>query len=297
MFELTALTGKTYYIESPAKIGVWCPDGAHAWFIDSGNDKDAGRKLRQILEQQGWQLQGILNTHSNADHIGGNQYLQRQTGCRVYAGGLEKAFTSYPILEPSFLYGGYPMKDLKHKFLMAKESHVTDFSDPSFPQDIEIIPLPGHFFHMVGFRTPDNVVFLADCLNSRAILDKYALGYIYNVQAYLDTLDKVETMEADWFVPAHAEAVQNIRPLVQYNRQKVQEIADLILQLCQVPLSWDDILQSVFDYYHLTLTVEQYVLIGNTIRSYLSWLRDTEKVTILIKANRLLWQAVLTRKS
>ncbi len=30
MFELTALTGKTYYIESPAKIGVWCPDGAHA---------------------------------------------------------------------------------------------------------------------------------------------------------------------------------------------------------------------------------------------------------------------------
>ena len=105
MFELTSLTDKTYYIESPAKIGVWCPDGVHAWFIDSGNDKDAGRKLRKILDQQGWQLQGIFNTHSNADHIGGNQYLQRQTGCRVYAGGLEKAFTSYPILEPSFLYG------------------------------------------------------------------------------------------------------------------------------------------------------------------------------------------------
>lgn len=60
MFDLTALTGKTYYIESPAKIGVWCPDGVHAWFIDSGNDKDAGRKLRKILDQQGWQLQGIL---------------------------------------------------------------------------------------------------------------------------------------------------------------------------------------------------------------------------------------------
>ncbi|WP_294000421.1 MBL fold metallo-hydrolase [uncultured Megasphaera sp.] len=292
MFELTALTSKTYYIESPAKIGVWCPDGVHAWFIDSGNDKDAGRKLRKILDQQGWQLQGILNTHSNADHIGGNQYLQRQTGCRVFAGGLEKAFTSYPILEPSFLYGGYPMKDLRHKFLMAKESDVTDFSDSSFPHEIEIISLPGHFFHMVGFRTPDNVVFLADCLNSRVILDKYALGYIYDVQAYLDTLDKVEAMEADWFVPAHAEATQDIRPLVQYNKQKVQEIAGLILQLCQAPRSWDDILQSVLDHYHLTLTVEQYVLIGNTIRSFLSWLRDTDKVTILIENNRLLWQAI-----
>ena len=184
------------------------------------------------------------------------------------------------------------MKDLRHKFLMAKESDVTDFSDPSFPHEIEIISLPGHFFHMVGFRTPDNVVFLADCLNSRAILDKYALGYIYDVQAYLDTLDKVEAMEADWFVPAHAEATQDIRSLVQYNKQKVQEIAGLILQLCQAPRSWDDILQSVFDHYHLTLTVEQYVLIGNTIRSFLSWLRDTDKVTILIENNRLLWQAI-----
>ena len=184
------------------------------------------------------------------------------------------------------------MKDLRHKFLMAKESDVTDFSDPSFPQDIEIIPLPGHFFHMVGFRTPDDVVFLADCLNSRMILDKYALGYIYDIQAYLDTLDKVEAMEAAWFVPAHAEAVQDIRPLVQYNRQKVQEIANLILSFCVIPRSWDDVLQFVFNHYDLTLTVEQYVLIGNTIRSYLAWLRDTDRMTFLIEDNRLLWQAL-----
>lgn len=292
MFELTALTDQTYYIESPAKIGVWCPDGTHAWFIDSGNDKEAGRKLRKILEQQGWQLQGILNTHSHADHIGGNQYLQRQTGCRVFAGGLEKAFIAYPMLEPAFLYGGYPMKELRHKTLMAKESDVTDFSDTSFPREIEIIPLPGHSFHMVGFRTPDDVVFLADSLNSRTILDKYALGYVCDVQAYLHSLDAVEAMKADWFVPAHAEVVQDIRPLVQYNRQKVQEIADLILQLCQTPRSWDDVLQQVFNHYDLTLTVEQYVLIGNTIRSYLSWLRDRNQLTLLIQDNRLLWQSI-----
>lgn len=28
-------------------------------------------------------------------------------------------FTRHPILEPSFLYGGYPCEDLRHKFLLA----------------------------------------------------------------------------------------------------------------------------------------------------------------------------------
>ncbi len=82
----------------------------------------------------------ILNTHSNADHIGGNKYLQGQTGCKIYSSGMEADFRKYPVLEPSFLYGGYPCKDLRHKFLMAQESSVTDFSDENFPKEIEVIP-------------------------------------------------------------------------------------------------------------------------------------------------------------
>lgn len=62
--------------------------------------------------------------HSHADHIGGNQYLQKRTGCRIYAPGIECSFTRHPILEPISLYGGYPPKDLKHKFLMAQESEA-----------------------------------------------------------------------------------------------------------------------------------------------------------------------------
>ncbi len=116
------------------------------------------RTSRQILDKNGWHLAAILNTHSNADHIGGNRYLQGQTGCKVYSGGIEAAFTKYPVLEPSFLSGGYPCKDLRHKFLMAQESDVVDFSDESFPKEIEVIPLPGHFFDMAGFRMPDGGV-------------------------------------------------------------------------------------------------------------------------------------------
>ena len=66
MFELNQITDRTYYIQSPAKIGLVLLDGGEVCLIDSVNDKDAGRKLRQILDKNGWKLRAIYNTHSNA---------------------------------------------------------------------------------------------------------------------------------------------------------------------------------------------------------------------------------------
>lgn len=47
MYELRQLTDRSYYIQSPARIGLVRLEGNDVCLIDSGNDKDAGRKLRQ----------------------------------------------------------------------------------------------------------------------------------------------------------------------------------------------------------------------------------------------------------
>ena len=290
MFELVPITERTYYIQSPAKIGLVKLDVDQVCLIDSGNDKDAGRKVRQLLDANGWKLAAIYNTHANADHIGGNQYLQRQTGCKIYAPGIDCGITRHPILEPAFLYGGYPVKELRHKFLLAQESDALELTPEVLPEDFGMIPLPGHFFDMVGFRTPDDVLFLADCLSSRETLDKYQIGFIYDVAAYLSTLEAVKTMEAKVFVPAHAAATEEIAGLAQYNIDKVLEIAERIVALCAEPLCFEVILQRLFAAYELRMSFEQYVLVGSTVRSYLAWLKDTGRLTCLFEDNMLLWQ-------
>lgn len=292
MYELIPVAPHTYYIQSPAKIGVVETSDGHVVLIDSGNDKEAGRKVRQHLDRQGWTLDAIYNTHSNADHIGGNAYLAKQTGCALYAPGIEAAFTQHPILEPALLYGGYPMKALRHKFLLAQESDAQPLTPEHLPAGFELIPLPGHFFDMVGLRTPDDVVFLADCLSSQATLDKYQISYVYDVAAYLDTLERVKEMQAALFVPAHAEATDNIAPLAQYNIDKVNEIAGHILDFCAAPHTFEEVLQHLFTSYDLAITFEQYALVGSTVRNYLSWLLDSEKLSANFADNRLLWQRV-----
>lgn len=290
MYELNQVAAGSYYVNCPAKIGIYVEENQDAYLIDSGNDKDAGRKVRQLLEQNGWRLQAVFNTHSNADHIGGNRYLQTQTGCKVYAPGIECAFTRHPVLEPAFLYGGYPCGALRHKFLMAQESGAKSLDEAVLPEGMEIIPLPGHFFDMVGFRTKDDVVYLADCLMSEESLTKYGIGFIYDVAAYLDTLEKVKKMEAAVFVPAHAPAMEQIAPLADLNIAKVREIADTITALLTEPMMFEALLKRLFDQYGLTMNFEQYVLVGSTVRSYLSYLADAGEIRPCFDENRLVWE-------
>ena len=292
MYELNHITGNSYYIQSPSKMGLVKLNDTDVCLIDSGNDKDAGRKVRQLLDANGWHLTAIYNTHSNADHIGGNRYLQGQTKCKIYAQGIECDITRHPVLEPAFLYGGFPPKDLRHKFLMAQESDAQELTGAMLPEGFELLQLPGHFFHMVGFRSPDDVVYLADCLSSRETLDKYQIGFLYDVAAYLDTLEKVKNMQAAAFVPAHAEVTEDIAPLAQYNIDKVLEIADHMVDLCAEPAIFEELLKKLFDDYGLTLTFEQYVLVGSTVKSYLAWLKDTGRLTAFFEDNRLLWRRV-----
>ncbi len=292
MYELVQLTDTCYYIECPSKIGLVRLNDHDVCLIDSGNNKETGRKIRQILDAHKWNLTAIYNTHANADHIGGNKYLQAQTKCKIYAPPINAVFTNYPILESSFLYGAYPPKDLRNRFLLADASDADVLSHDIMPQGLSYIELAGHYFDMVGYESADGVIYLADCLLSEDILDKYKVGFMYDVKQYLATLEKVKGMQAKYFVPSHSKVEDDIVALAQYNIDKVHEVAEKICTTCASPLNFEAILQTLFKDYNLKMSFDQYVLVGTSVRALLSWLKSMEKVEVIFDDSMLLWKAV-----
>ena len=186
----------------------------------------------KIINEQGWNVKGIINTHSNADHIGGNKVIQDRTNCEILAYNIEKSFTENPILEASFLYGGYPFKDIKNKFLLAKESKVKEIEENTL-DGLEFFPLKGHFFDMIGIKTSDNVYFLADSLFSEETITKYHLFFIYDVKEYLNTLDYLKNLEGKLYIPSHCEATEDISSLIELNKNKIEEISNQICEACK----------------------------------------------------------------
>lgn len=290
MFNLVQITENTYYIDCPSKIGIYKTSEDKVFLIDSGNDSDAGRKILKILEKNNWTLEAIINTHSNADHIGGNNFLQKRTGCKIYTSGIEKCFTEHPVLEPSFLYGGFPDSSLRNKFLMAKPSSALDISEAELPEGFEIFKLKGHFFDMIGVRTPDDICFIADSVFGRKTIEKYHISFIYDVKGFLETLDYLEKMECKTFVPSHADVTDDIHSLVSMNRNKVIEILDRIMLFCRDGLSMDELISNIFSSYDLTMNMGQYVLVGSTIRSMVSYLCDSGRLSVSFEDNLPIWK-------
>lgn len=334
------LSGNTFVARGPTNLGLYVfrqGDAPNAVVIDSGGDEDAGRRVARECERLGVNLSVLLNTHSNADHCGGNAAVGRRTGCAIAATGLEAAFLQYPQLEASFLAGGFPQRALRNKFLMAPSSRATHLleppcelaldekgligvrsvpaTSPAGPEGAErargdlvpaaddgglrIFSLPGHYFGMVGVMTPDKVFFAADALAGAPVLEKYNIFFFYDIVAELETLSMLERIEAEWFVPSHAEPVRDIKPLVSLNRAKIFEIAEVIVAFVRgdsslIPekrvrdgASLEDVVAGVCNRYDIVLNADQHALVGSTIRSYLSWLCDQNQLEYGFEQNRM----------
>lgn len=51
--ELVKVGEKTYYIKNPTNIGIYKIDETQVYLIDTGNDKEAGKKILKIIDEQG----------------------------------------------------------------------------------------------------------------------------------------------------------------------------------------------------------------------------------------------------
>ena len=284
--ELTKLGEKTYCIQNPTNIGIYKLDDNKICLIDTGNDKESGRKILKIINEQNWQVECIINTHSNADHVGGNKFIQDRTNCKILSSKKETAIINNPELEPALLYGAMPLNELNNKFLLAKESDC-QVIDNNLPEGLEYFTLKGHFIDMIGIKTSDNIYFLGDSIFSEETINKYHIFFIYDVEKYLQTLDFLETLNGTFYIPSHVKPLTDLKELIKLNKNKINEICNAILNACQNPITTEEIIKKIFETYNLEININQYALLGSTIKSYLTYLNNQNRVEYFFKDNLL----------
>ncbi len=290
--EILQLSDTTWLLPGPTNIGFVLVDG-EVYLIDSGNDKESGRRIRKILDERGWKLKAIVNTHSNADHIGGNDYLQRLTGCEVWAAAVESPFIEHPKLEASFLWGGFPIRELNSKFFEAKAStvsHKVGHETEMIEDVLHVVHLPGHFFGMIGLLTKDGVFFLGDSMFGEKVLEKYRLPFVYDVRSYKETIRAVSNIEAEHYIVSHGEPRNEIGNLAEVNLSLIEDVEARLEEILEEERTTEETLTELCDFYGIVLDHGQYALVGSTLRSFLSYLYHESRIVWEFRENRLYWK-------
>ena len=292
MYDLNKVGERTYYIDCPTNLGIYNYDGNKVCMIDGGSDNDAAKKALAHIEANGWKLEMVLNTHCHADHTCGCAYLAEKTGCKIYAPGADAAIMRYSYLNPTYLFGGYPIKDLENKFTLAPPTDCLPLTPDILPDGLECMHIDGHSFEQLAFRTSDDVWFMADSLISAETFPKYKIVFLYDIAKHLETLERVMELKGKLFIPSHCKPLTDVRELAEINSRYIYEVAEDIKRFCREGLTIDGLLEKIFSEYGIRLYIMQYALVGYTTRSYLSWLNSRGEIAPVFDGTRLLWKTV-----
>ena len=286
--ELKQIGSKTFCIEHDTNIGIHFTDDGRMYLIDTGSKGD-GEKIDEILSREGWVPSCIINTHTHIDHIGGNEFLMGKYGIPAYCTDYDMAFAHYSELEAAYMNGGYPAEKLRTIFAHPGMIGFRSIEKET-PDGIDWTYLPGHSFGMIGIRTSDDIWFLGDSYLSRSFLKQYTFGFIYNVEAYIDTLKKLKEFKGALFVPSHGILETDIVPSLEQNLRSVAEMCGMICETCREYRGQDEILQQMYERLRMHARPAQHALLSSTVKSYLTYLQDRNKLECRFVDNIMKWR-------
>lgn len=294
--ELKQLSENVFYIPNTSNIGaVRVKEGVV--LIDSGLDDDTAKKVLRLLEEMGLRLLSVINTHSHADHFGGNFYLKQKTGLTVYASENESGFIRNGLLEPFYLFSGAdPLKELKVKFLAGKPSPVDYIIDRNENKislhgvEFQILELPGHSPGQIGIGIED-VLFCGDSVFSPEVLERHKLPFCMDPGAQYDTLDLLDTLEYRIYIPGHGDPVSEIKLYTDAYRKIIHNIEEHSLELLLTKMNTPDFLAGLCTGFGVSLkSAQQYYLMNSVAMAYLSHLCSKGQVQHFIEENILYWK-------
>lgn len=269
-----------------------------ALLVDTGLDDSHARKLLRAVAEAGLTPSGILNTHSHADHHGGNAFiLGRFPELKVFAPPLEDAIITHPILEPLTLFGARPPRELQNKFLLAPPSPARLAPEPGLCRiggaDIELIEVAGHASMMYAVRVGE-VLYATDALFGPDALTKHPLTFCADSglqkasAAALAELEGVRTV-----LPGHGDPTDDLAGLVAINLAAYERTTEAVLGAVNGgEASIDELLARVCGALNVEMTNAGAVLLNRAVVSaHLTELLESGQVEMKVLGNKLIFGA------
>ena len=304
---LHKLSQNLYVYAGPTNVGVAAQKAADGfteiYFIDAGEDAEAAQKLWEacVREFGKTKAKAVICTHAHADHIGGAAWLKQSQNCEIWATQSEKSCAETPEIQAHSFYGARPLPELDIPYFHAPQVFVdkTIAAGQKIKcgqMEFEFMALPGHSYGMVGVLAAgaDNkkVFFAGDGIFGRSMLKRYWTPFVADVRAFKESISRIGKIEADYFVPSHGEAYDEAETLAELNLISTLSNENLIEELLAEARTHEELLKAFCDKSGIKMRLSQFMLIGSSLRSYLTYLYEEGRVRWFFNDNKMYWEKV-----
>ena len=291
--ELNPICGRTYVIDSLTQVGVYLFPDNTCLLIDSGPAAQAGA-IRHIIEEAGYRAAVIINTHSHADHCGGNREFQQHHRSMVYASPLSAPFIKLPVLQPVSLFSSSPPNFLRNKYTMPPASNVDFTAESSLiinEQVFHVIDLEGHSPGHIGIRTPDDVLFAGDSLLPAEALAVFPFLYLFDAARQLETLEKLSQEQYKKLFISHRGYIADPKSLIEENKDVLENIFKLAISFTEQAKTREEITSYLIEELKLPFNHNQYYLLQSSVAACLSYLCNKKKIRSFADHYKIMFQS------
>ena len=292
---LLPLTPGSFLCPGAVNTLVLAGEPGRALIVDTGLDESHARKLLRAMQHSGLTPAAILNTHSHADHHGGNTFiLKRFPGLDVYAPPTEAAIIRFPLLEPLYLYGALPPRELRSKFLLAPASPAEPLGAGTHTLggvSVVLTDVPGHAVQMFAVRR-GGLLYAADALFGPEALAKHPLTLCVDSAAQKASAAGLLALEGvELTVPGHGDPTPDLRALVQANLDSLERTTAAVLHACQQgAASTDELLARVCKDLGVQMgNAGAVVLNRSVVAAHLTELLAAGRIVMKVEHNRMLF--------
>ncbi len=298
------------FIPSTTNTGIVVDEKAEVsevYIIDSGNSELSGEFILDILKDyfknKPYKIKAIINTHSHADHCGGNSFIQKKTNCQIWCMEKERGSIENPILQTVIIWAGMTPKELQGLYFFPEATspnkliHDGERLELSGNRSITFVDLPGHYFQTAGVlcedANNDRFLFAADSIFERKEIARYSIPYMLNPDVFITSLDKMCNIEnVKVCIPGHGNIING----TLYETAELDKLAILETELSikkileKESLSTEDLVKRILDVNGIQANLTQYCLISSTIKSFLSCMHNRKLLNFSIIENKIVWE-------
>jgi len=300
--EIKKIKGHSSYIKGGTNTGIFTFKDKSILVIDPGLSTSRGRRLAELFKKNELRARYCITSHEHLDHFEAYRPIKDAfSGCSFYCAKESRTFLENPKMFYTYVYGAKPNKRLLGQ--AKASSFELDIEDSLIEGELKlndikfhIVDLKGHSHGLAGIITEDKVFYVGDALFDYHIMEKYDFPFIFDLEEYLNSLDKIKNSDFEFALLSHSKDVydkEQTLDLVEKNRENVFKYRDQIKEFLNEPYTREDLLSDIIELNGLKLDYKEYHYYYSTLGSFITHLMDNNEVEFQIENGKMYYYKTL----